>query len=114
MNKTERRTAARLNLTIPLRFRPITNPVTPEQSAETVNLSQRGVCFSTVFPLSVGTPLELFLKMPRELTGKAATEVRCTARVVHIQPDVSVDGKTGVGVQIERYEALKSGESWAD
>jgi len=111
MNRTERRTATRLNLTIPLRFRPITNPATPEQSAETMNLSPRGVCFSTAFPLSVGTPLELLLKMPRELSGKVPSEVRCTARVVHIQPDVSVGGKAGVGVQIERYEALRSGET---
>jgi hypothetical protein len=113
MTTTERRTAARVNPRIPLRFRPISTPPTPEQRAESVNLSPHGVYFSPDFPLTVGAPVELFLKMPSELTGKTPTELRCTARVIHIQPDNLVTGKLGVGVHIERTEALKSPERWA-
>ncbi len=63
MNRSERRVASRINLRIPLRFRPIANPNLPEQSAETLNLSQNGVFFATDYPLTVGTPAELLLKM---------------------------------------------------
>lgn len=104
MNITERRTATRLLLRIPLRFRPITNPTSPEQRAETLNISQRGVFFATAFPLKTGTPIEILLKMPTELTGRTPAEVRCTARVVHVEPGAFGDGKGGVGVEIERYE----------
>jgi len=106
MNITERRTATRLSLRIPLRFRSLSNSTSPEQRAETVNISQRGVFFTTAFPLTKGTPIEMLLKMPSELTGKAPAEVRCTAHVIHVQPDRSGDGKAGVGVVIERYQTL--------
>ena len=110
MNITERRTATRLSLRIPLRFRALSNPTSPEQRAETVNISQRGVFFTTAFPLTKGTPIEMLLRMPSELTGKAPTEVRCTAHVVHVQPDGFGNGKAGVGVEIERYEMPGAGE----
>ena len=103
MNTTERRTTTRLLLRIPLRFRPITNPASPEQRAESLNISQRGVYFATEFPPQAGTPVELLLKMPSELTGKTPAEIRCTARVVHVEPNTFVDGRAGVGVEIERY-----------
>ncbi len=112
MATTERRLAPRVNLKIPLRFRPILSPTIPEQKAESVNISQRGAYFVTDFPLKVGTPVELFLRMPRELTGQDATEVRCAARVVHVQPNIFVGSKSGVGVHIERYEAVSAGERW--
>ena len=113
MVTAERRVAPRVNLKIPLRFRSILNPTTPEQKAESLNLSQRGAYFVTDFPLNVGMPVELFLKMPRELTGQEATEVRCAARVVHVQPNIFVGNKSGVGVHIESYEAVSTGERWA-
>ena len=103
MHTTERRTATRLLLRIPLRFRPVTNPASPEQRAESLNISQRGVYFATESPPQAGTPVELLLKMPSELTGKTPVEIRCTARVVHVQPHSFVDGRAGVGVKIERY-----------
>ena len=113
MNSNERRVAPRMNLRIPLRFRPITIPTLPEQRAETLNVSQNGVFFATDYPLTVGTPVELLLKMPRELTGKDSTEVRCKARVVHVQPDGFANNKAGVGAHIERYEAVSTGDRWA-
>lgn len=107
------RVAARFNLRIPLRFRPIANPQPPVQKAESVNLSQHGVYFATDFPLNVGTPLELFLRMPRELTGLEETEVHCIARVIHVQPNAFLGNRSGVGVHIERYEAVSTPEGRA-
>src|SRR5713226_2559336 len=88
MNSNKRRVAPRMNLRIPLRFRPITIPTLPEQRAETLNLSQNGVFFATDYHLTVCSPVELLLKMPRELTGKESSEVLCNARVVDVEPVV--------------------------
>lgn len=113
MSTIKQRLARRFNLRIPLRFRPLSNPATPEQEGESLNLSRSGVYFATDFPLKVGMPVELFLKMPRELTGLAATEVRCIAQVVHIQHRAFLDNKLGVGVHIERYEPVPTAERQA-
>jgi len=108
----ERRLNTRLNLRIPLRFRPISADKTPEQRAESVNISPSGLYFATEFPLKVGMPVEVFLRMPQELTGQAPGDVRCTGRVVHVQPDTFLGGKTGVGVHIERFERMAGAERW--
>lgn len=112
MTTKERRLVPRHNLRVPLRFRTITKPASPEQKAESLNISKRGVYFATDFPLKVGTPVELFLKMPMEVTGKAPTDLRCTARVVHLERNKFV-GKTGIGVHIEQLEAQVGVERWA-
>jgi hypothetical protein len=114
MNTNERRLTNRFNLKVPVRFRLLSNAATPEQKAESVNLSQRGVYFATGFPPPVGALVELIVKMPREVTGPAATELRCTARVVHVEPDTFMDGKSGVGVQLERDEVLDIGKRSAN
>jgi hypothetical protein len=46
--------------------------------------------------------------MPKEITGKPATEWRCTGRVVRLGPVDTPRGKLGVGVQFDCYEILRS------
>jgi len=105
MNSRERRIDTRVNIRVPLRFRVLNNPGSPEVSAESENISQRGILFATAVPLKVGTPLEVSLKMPQELAGQTPSDVRCVARVVHVQPSAFFGGKAGIGLHIERYEA---------
>lgn len=105
MNSRERRIDTRVNITVPFRFRVLNNPGATEQVAESINISQRGLLFATVIPLQVGTPLELSLKMPQELVNAVSNDVRCVARVVHVQPCAIFGGKAGIGLHIERYEA---------
>ncbi len=110
---TDRRRETRVDLRVPLKFRPITDPPSGEQAAESINLSERGMCVSTTYPLTIGTELEVFLAMPRELTGKPASEVRCTARVVHVQR-AALSPRSEVGLRVERYEpAAAIRERWA-
>jgi hypothetical protein len=117
MNSHERRIDTRMNIRVPLRFRILNSPDSAEQAAESENVSQRGIYFATDVPLNVGTPVEVSLKMPRELGVQAPSDVKCVARVVHIEPDSFADGKAGIGLHIERYEAKASagegGERWA-
>ncbi len=106
MLTNNRRLTTRVGLRIPVRFRSLHTPTVPMQNAESVNLSERGVYFETEVAPAVGTAVELILKMPRELTGREPTELRCTARVIHVRPDPLLDGKAGVGVYIEHYESM--------
>jgi hypothetical protein len=114
MSSSERRLDTRVNIRVPLRFRVLNNPGATEQVAESENISQRGIFFSTAVPMEVGTPVELSLRMPPALAGKLSSDVKCFARVVHVQPRAIVGGKTGIGLHIERYEAKASvQERWA-
>lgn len=106
MDMSNRRLATRVNLRIPVSFRCLSTPALPRQVGESVNLSERGVYFETEVAPAVGTPVELILRMPRELTGREATELCCVARVIHVRPDPLSNGKVGVGVYIERYESM--------
>jgi PilZ domain len=105
MNARERRIDTRVNIRVPFRFRVLNVPGSPEQAAESENISQRGILFATTFPLQVGTPLEVSLEMPQELAGQTSSDVKCVARVVHIQPDAFFGGRAGIGLHIEKYKA---------
>jgi hypothetical protein len=114
MSSSERRIDTRVNIRVPLRFRALNNPGSTEQTAESENISQRGIFFSTTVPLKVGTPVEVSLRMPQELAGQMSSDVKCVARVVHVRPSSAPGGMLGIGLHIERYEAKASvGERWA-
>jgi hypothetical protein len=110
MSSTNRRTEARVSVRIPIRFRPITDPPSAEQSAESVNVSQHGLLFSTTYPLEVGEKVEIFLRMPRELSQNLV-QVRWKARVVHVRQN-ALAGKAGVGVRVEQHEPMVARDSW--
>jgi hypothetical protein len=103
----DRRLAHRHAIRTPLRFR-IHKSSIPEQRAESENLSERGVYFSTKSPLSVGTAVDLLLKMPEEITGKETTEWRCTGHVVRVEPEVFPENRLGVGVEFDFYEVCRA------
>jgi hypothetical protein len=114
MSSSERRIDTRVNICVPLRFRALNNPGATEQSAESENISQRGMYFLTNVPLKVGTPVEVSLRMPPELSGKVSSDVKCVARVVHVRPSAAPGGLSGIGLHVERYEAKASArERWA-
>jgi len=114
MSSSERRIDARVNISVPLRFRALNNPGSTEQTAESENISQRGMYFLTHVPLKVGTPVEVSLRMPLELAGKMSSDVKCVARVVYVTPSSAPGGMLGIGLHIERYETKASvRERWA-
>ncbi|PYU35055.1 MAG: hypothetical protein DMG31_04720 [Acidobacteria bacterium] len=108
---TDRRNETRVNVRIPLKFKLIGNQSAGEQMAESENLSQRGIFMWTAYPLKIGVQVELKLRMPSEISGLAASEVQCTARVIRLQETDSA--LLGVGLRIERYHATAERERWA-
>src|SRR5258708_28924712 len=98
MNSRERRIDTRINLNVPLRFRVLNIPNSQELTGESINISQRGILFATAIPLLIGTPLEVSLKMPREMARHAARELRGGARVVLVEPNSLLRGEAADGV----------------
>ena len=102
----DRRMSQRHALKTALRIRVWKSPL-PEQRAESINLSERGIFFATDTPLHKGEAIEVLLKMPEEITGEPTTEWRCTGLVVRVQPVESQKGKFGVGVRFDCYEVSR-------
>src|SRR5713226_2902386 len=110
MKKLIRHRAPRYLIRIPLRFRLLASPEMPDQIAESMNLSARGVSFATRFPLAVGTPIQLYLKVPEEVTGRPSSEWCCRGQVIHARPIESNPGTQLVGVTIVYYELVDVAE----
>ncbi len=132
MSGKERRISPRKDCAVPLRFRILSNGSSRAQDegavggsrqtatvvsrgileGEAVNLSERGIYFRSRERVSIGAPLEIYFRLPRELTGRSAEEVRCSARVVHVEHAEDGDGFTGIGATVERYEPVAMIRNW--
>jgi hypothetical protein len=73
---------------------------------QVVNLSEHGLFFHAAEEVSVGAALEMFFTLPRELTGRSPEQVRCTARVVHVNQVAEAGGPAGMGANVERFEPV--------
>ena len=104
--RTDRRLAGRYNVKTPLRVR-VWKSAVPEQKAESVNLSQRGIYFATDSQLRQGETVEVFFNMPEEIVGEPASEWRCTGHVVRVEEIHAAGGRQGVGVQFDCYEVSR-------
>jgi hypothetical protein len=103
----DRRLAGRYNVKTPLRVR-LWKSAVPEQTAESVNVSQRGIYFATDSLPREGETVEVFFNMPQEIIGEPASEWRCTGYVVRVEVLKASGRKLGVGVQFDCYEVSKS------
>ena len=113
MKVTERRQLARLNLRTPLRFRALgVASDKTEHFTEALNVSRGGFFFASSAPLQVGMPIEATLRMPAEVTGNSAQEMRCTARVVHVRNEPYGDGRIGFGAEIEKFQTIPAVDRW--
>jgi hypothetical protein len=81
---------------------------------EVLNLSENGVYFTSRAKLSVGAPLEMHLTLPRELTGRNPEQVRCSARVVHVEDRSDLNGIAGIGAIVDRFEAVAAAHDWSN
>ena len=128
MSGKERRVSPRKDCAVPLRFRIISNSTIASAAGlgegmapiasrgilegEAVNLSERGIYFRSRERVTIGAPLEIYFRLPRELTGRSAEEVRCSARVVHVEQAESNGGLTGIGATVERFEPIAMIRNW--
>ena len=124
MSSRERRISPRKDCAVPLRFRLVSNaqsaaaiqgitseplrrvPIAGTFEGQSVNLSERGIYFTSPERMTVGQPIEMFFTIPRELTGRMSEQVRCSARVVHVEDHVDQHGTMGVGAAVDRFEPI--------
>jgi hypothetical protein len=119
----ERRIAPRKVYTMPVRVRvrtdmfapavqrrasargeqPVATRVLNVLDGETVNISQLGIYFKSSEHVAFGEELEICFTLPGELTGRSSEDVRCNARVVHVNASIDGKGTTGIGVAIGRF-----------
>ena len=111
---SERRQVSRYSMRTPLRFRAMGVAADrTEHFTEALNVSRGGFFFASSAPLQVGMPLEVTLRMPKEVTGTAEQETNCTARVVHARSEPYGDGRIGFGAEIEKLHTAAAGpERW--
>jgi Tfp pilus assembly protein PilZ len=104
MLASERRSARRLIMKVPLKFRPVQASEDPEQEAASMNICNHGVYFATDQKMPKGVMIQVHLRMPREVVGDDVAEWCFTGRVAHVEPLGPANGKSGVGVQFLYYE----------
>jgi hypothetical protein len=78
----------------------------PEQWAESLNVSPRGICFATDLSLQKGAAVYLTFEMPEEVSQKPVSEWRSTGHVVHVEPSSPPQGAICVGVAFDCYQVL--------
>jgi hypothetical protein len=80
---------------------------------ETVNLSERGIGFKSPLRFSIGESIEMFFRLPRELTGRNPEQMRCNARGVHVANESDTQGMTGMGAAVEHLEPMNIRRNWS-
>jgi Tfp pilus assembly protein PilZ len=106
MSVSERRTARRFVMNVPLQLQRVKTPSPVARTVNAMNISTRGVYFATDLPLRQGELVQVRLQIPHEISGNVANERRFTGRVAHVHPNGFANGMSGVGVQFLHYEEI--------
>ncbi len=105
---TERRTARRYDLTLPISIRSAAESLVSRQDGKTRDISTRGLYFVIAQDLEAGSELDITLTLPAEITHGTDVVVRAQGKVVRVERR-SEDGESRMGVAavIERYDIMR-------
>jgi PilZ domain len=76
-----------------------------EKSAQTRDVSARGICFYVDSAISPGSAIEFTLTLPPEITLTESIRVRCKGKVVRVDKNAAKE-KVAVAAVIDEYEFL--------
>jgi hypothetical protein len=76
-----------------------------EKTAQTRDVSARGICFFVDSAIAAGAAIEFTLTLPPEITLTESIRVRCKGKVVRVDEGDS-DGRIAVAAVIDEYEFL--------
>jgi|SRR5215469_11053267 len=103
---TDRRTARRYDLSLPVLIR---LPVEQDaHSGKTRDISTRGVYFVIENDLSAGAELDLTMTLPAEVTGGTEVFIRAIGKVVRVENGPDIGARQGVAALIQRYEIVRN------
>lgn len=105
---TERRTARRYDLSLPIIIRIPTERELDTQQGKTRDVSTRGLYFVVEQNLEAGSELDITLTLPAEITHGTEVFVRALGKVVRVEQRME-DGNSRMGVAavIERYDIIR-------
>lgn len=97
----EKRVSPRQAIKIPAKLH------TPEGdlSAETRNLSTSGIFLECATEVSEGSPVDIVMILPKEITGDAGKWVCCQATVQRVEKNVA-GGRYGVASSVQRIQGM--------
>jgi PilZ domain len=105
---TERRTARRYDLSLPILIRMPATQVTDRPNGKTRDISTRGLYFVIDQDLKAGSELDITLTLPGEITRGSAVLVRATGKVVRVERRKEDEcDRLGVAAVIERYDIVR-------
>src|SRR6202171_298745 len=76
-----------------------------EKTAQTRDVSARGICFYVDSAIAAGSSIEFTLVLPPEITLTESIRVRCKGKVVRVDKGGS-EGRVAVAAVIDEYEFL--------
>jgi c-di-GMP-binding flagellar brake protein YcgR len=105
---SERRTARRYDLSLPVIIRVPAERVSETQKGKTRDISTRGLYFVLDQDLEAGSELDITLTLPAEVTHGSEVFVRALGKVVRVERRME-DGsaRMGVAAVIERYDIIR-------
>lgn len=105
---TERRTARRYDLTLPISIRATAERVVARQVGRTRDISTRGLFFVIDRDMDAGSELDITLTLPAEITNGTDVIVRAQGKVVRIERRIEEgEPRLGVAAIIERYDIIR-------
>jgi hypothetical protein len=81
-------------------------------AAEAVNLSQSGIFLECATRVTEGSPVDIVMILPKEITGDAAKWVCCHATVNRVE-NTRMGGRYGVAAHVDRIQAMPE-LTWPD
>lgn len=97
----EKRATRRFSLRLPVAIK-FSNGGVREVSAETKDVSARGVFFFMDQKIEEGSSIEFTLTLPPEITLTESIRVRCKGRVVRVE--AQAESKVGIAAVIDQYD----------
>jgi c-di-GMP-binding flagellar brake protein YcgR len=106
---TERRTARRYDLSLPVIIRVPVEKEAASHNGKTRDISTRGVYFILDSDLEAGAEIDLTMTLPTEVTGGTEVLIRAVGKVVRVDKrSENSTQRIGVAVVIERYEIVRN------
>lgn len=105
---TERRSARRFDLTLPVIVRVPSTRMAESGKGKTRDVSTRGLYFVIGEDLETGSEVDITLTLPAEVTRGTDVFVRASGKVVRVERRVEEgDPRLGVAAVIERYDIIR-------
>src|SRR6266404_358114 len=101
-NTSDLRNTRRFSLKLPLTVK-FAEGKEQTVSAQTKDVSARGVFFYLDSDVAEGSPIEFTLTLPPEITLTESIRVRCTGKVVRVNQD-SPSSQVGIAAAIDQYD----------